>query len=146
MTKAEKKIAADRLYGIVKEMALKVGDFVCEDKDKREVEIDVESQPFKVHMKLAVTESSGLFTIYSVLPYKVPETSASEFGPYICKLNYDNMYFGMFDYSPDSGNVVFRTAMLYEESLFSNETVLKNIQYVRETVDKYNQEIFEHAK
>lgn len=145
MTKAEKKIAANRLYGIVKETALSVGKFVSEDKAKRELEINIESKPFDVHMKLSVTESSGLFTIYSILPYKVPEESASEFGPFICKLTYDNVYFGTFDYSPERGMVLFRTSMLYEESLLSKETVMRNILYVRGAVDQYNQEIFEHA-
>lgn len=148
MTENEMKNAADRLYAII------VGELgkVCSDdsigvnEDEYIAEGYVEATPFKVYLKVGVHSENGLVTIFSVLPFEVPQKKADEYARLICQINYSELYAGSFDYSPEAGKVVFRMALPYRYSLLSKELVQECLNYCVQTVSSHNEKLFEATR
>lgn len=146
MTVQDMENAARRIYDILDKLMPQLGEVVSNDEENYAIEVDVEAKPFDVHLKVEVHKENGIITIYSVLPYDVPEEVKSSFAEYITGLNYDNLYVGCFDFSPKRGKVVFRIALVYRESLLSSNTLKETLEYVVQTVCKYNEDIFNHTR
>lgn len=146
MTVQEMENAAKRLYLILDKIIPQMGDVVSNDAESYAIEADVDASPFEVHLKVEIHKENGMITIYSVLPYDVPEELKDSFAEYITGLNYDNLYLGCFDYSPARGKVVFRTTIVYRDSLISEVTLKDVLEYVVNSVCKFNEDIFNHTR
>jgi len=148
MTQSEMNAASNRLFNIGKELfkKLSISDSLYINEENLQIDGDFTAEPFKVHLKLSVYPENGIMTLFSVLPFDVPATKASEFAKLICSINYNDFYAGNYDYNPERGKVVFRLAMLYRNSILSGELMEESIQYAISTVAKYNDRLFEAAR
>ena len=148
MTLAEMNAASMRLYNIGKEIftRLAISDTLYTNEEKLQMDGDFEAEPFKVHLKYSIYPENGIATIFSVLPFDVPQTRASEFAKLICDMNYNDFYAGNYDYNVERGKVVFRLALVFRNSILSKELVEECIQYSIATVSKNNDRLFEAAR
>lgn len=148
MTKAEMNVATGRLFNIAgeifKEKSIK--DSLIINEEKLQIDGDFSAEPFNVHLKFSIYPENGMMTFFSLLPFDVPATKVSEFAKLVCTVNYYDFYAGNYDYNPDTGKVVFRLAILYRGSIISSELLAESVQYVVDTVTKYNQRFFEAAR
>ena len=148
MTKAEMNVATGRLFNIAgeifKEKSIK--DSLIINEEKLQIDGDFSAEPFNVHLKFSIYPENGMMTFFSLLPFDVPATKVSEFAKLVCTVNYYDFYAGNYDYNPDTGKVVFRLAILYRGSIISSELLAESVQYVVDTVSKYNQRFFEAAR
>ncbi|MCR5206431.1 MAG: YbjN domain-containing protein [Lachnospiraceae bacterium] len=148
MTKAEMNVATGRLFNIAgeifKEKSIK--DSLIINEEKLQIDGDFSAEPFNVHLKFSIYPENGMMTFFSLLPFDVPATKVSEFAKLVCTVNYYDFYAGNYDYNPDTGKVVFRLAVLYRGSIISSELLAESVQYVVDTVSKYNQRFFEAAR
>ena len=148
MTQAELKAATTRLFRIGNELFQKLAqkDSIVINEEKFQIDGDFSAEPFKVHLKFSIYPENGMMTFFSLLPFDVPATKVSEFAKLVCTVNYYDFYAGNYDYNPDTGKVVFRLAVLYRGSIISSELLAESVQYVVDTVSKYNQRFFEAAR
>ena len=146
MTEQQMENAAKRLYVMLDKIIPQMGEVVSNDSESYAIEADVAVKPFDVHLKVEIHKENGMITIYSVLPYDVPEEIRESFASYIAGLNYDNLYLGCFDYSPARGKIVFRTTIVYRDSLISEITLKDVLEYVVNSVCKFNEDIFNHTR
>ena len=148
MTQSEMQVATLRLFNIGKEIfsRLAISDTLVVNEERLQMDGDFEAQPFKVHLKYSVYPENGLATIFSVLPFDVPLTKASEFAKLICDINYNDFYAGNYDYNAERGKVVVRLALVYRNSILSKECIEESVQYSISTVSKYNDRLFEAAR
>ena len=148
MTKAEMNVATGRLFNIAgeifKEKSIK--DSLIINEEKLQIDGDFSAEPFNVHLKFSIYPENGMMTFFSLLPFDVPATKVSEFAKLVCTVNYYDFYAGNYDYNPDTGKVVFRLAVLYRGSIISSELLAESVQYVVDTVSKYNQRFFEASR
>ena len=148
MTKSEMNVATGRLFNIAgeifKEKSIK--DSLIINEEKLQIDGDFSAEPFNVHLKFSIYPENGMMTFFSLLPFDVPATKVSEFAKLVCTVNYYDFYAGNYDYNPDTGKVVFRLAVLYRGSIISSELLAESVQYVVDTVSKYNQRFFEAAR
>ena len=148
MTKAEMNVATGRLFNIAgeifKEKSIK--DSLIINEEKLQIDGDFSAEPFNVHLKFSIYPENGMMTFFSLLPFDVPATKVSEFAKLVGTVNYYDFYAGNYDYNPDTGKVVFRRAILYRGSIISSELLAESVQYVVDTVSKYNQRFFEAAR
>lgn len=148
MTESEMKAASKRLFEIGKELFSKqsIKDTYYVNEENMQIDSDFAAEPFKVHLKYSVYPENGIVTLFSVLPFDVPQTCASEFAKLICSINYNDFYAGNYDYNPERGKVVFRLALLFRNSILSKELIAESVQYAVTTVSKYNDRLFEAAR
>ena len=148
MTKSELLVATTRLFGIARDIFTEksIKDSLYINEEKLQIDGDFSAEPFKVHIKFSIYPENGLVTFFSVLPFEVPVTKVSEFAKLICSVNYNDFYAGNYDYNPDTGKIVFRLTILFRGSIISNELISESVQYVVDTVTKYNQRFFEAAR
>ena len=135
-------ISSKRMYDtVLKACELMFKSFDRNDENK-EVEFRVSGDPFPVHFKITVRSDKGLLTFFSVLGFKVAKEKRQEFSLKICKINYEDLYAGSFDFNPETGAAVFRVSVPYKDSLISKETVCDIIKYIRNVLNEYNEELF----
>jgi len=148
MTQSEMNAASERLFNIGKDLFtnLAIKDTLYINEERKQIDGDFTAEPFKVHLKLSVYPENGIMTIFSVLPFDIPQTKASDFAKMICSINYNDFYAGNYDYDSDRGKVVFRLAILYRNSIISRELMEEGIKYSISTVAKYNDRLFEAAR
>ena len=109
---------------------------------KRVIEFTLAANPFPVAYRIAVRAANKTISFFSELPFRVPKDRAEWFAKRLSKLVFDNLYVGTFDFNPDNGLIVFRTEIMYQESLISKQTIqlMKNIVY--DTVTKHTEALF----
>ena len=148
MTQSEMNAASERLFNIGKDLFtnLAIKDTLYINEERKQIDGDFTAEPFKVHLKLSVYPENGIMTIFSVLPFDIPQTKTSDFAKLICSINYNDFYAGNYDYDSDRGKVVFRLAILYRNSIISRELMEEGIKYSISTVAKYNDRLFEAAR
>lgn len=133
---------ADRMYAnVIKAMEAVKTEYARFD-DKRMVEFTEEASPFPIKYRIAVRYANDTVSFFSELPFRVPEERAEWFAKRLVQLVFDNLYVGTFDFNPVKGNIVFRTELMYRESLISSDTILLMKGLVGDTVAKYTEKLF----
>ena len=147
MTQSELNIAVSRLFSLGKDIFNSSArkDSIVINEEKHQIDGDFNAEPFKAHLKLSIYPENGLVTLFSVLPFDVPPTRASEFARLVCEINYNDLYAGNYDYNEEKGKVVFRVAIPFRNSIISRELLEESIKYAVETVSKYNDRMFKAA-
>ena len=77
------------------------------------------------------------------MPYTVDEQYRDAFAKAVCSLNYDRMYGSTFDFSPEKGIVLYRSALHYQKSLISRELLEAFARGAYNTVVKYNPYLYD---
>ncbi|MBR4342201.1 MAG: hypothetical protein IKP88_05810 [Lachnospiraceae bacterium] len=147
MTQAEMNVVTSRLFSIGKEIFEKdaIKDSIIINNERLMVDGDFTAEPFKVHVKLSIYAENGLLTLFSVLPFDVPQNKGTEFARLLCELNYNDLYAGNYDYNIERGKVVFRMAIPFRNSIISKDLIEESIMYCVTTVSKYNDRLFKLA-
>lgn len=135
-------IAVDRVYAVVCRAMEEIGQECARNDERRMLEAVMPGDPFPVKLRIAVRETTDTLGFFSEYPFRVPEKNAEFFAKKLAQLVYDNLYLGTFDFNPTTGQVVFRTEIMFRDSLISAETVLKLRKYVYETVTGYGEKLF----
>ena len=134
--------AASRMYSVLLGAVDGLVKNYMADEEKREIQFIVEAKPFDVRFRLNIRPEQEIITLFSHLMFTVPEENRDIFSREICRLNYDDLYVGTFDFDPATGGIVFRMAVIYQDSLISGVLCSAVISYAYETVIKYNEKLF----
>lgn len=146
MTNEELDFAANRLFDILDKKMRELGNITVHEKENLTIEINIPSQPFDVHLKAQIYKNEGMLCLYSVMPYQVPEKKKTKFAEFICKFNYDNMFYGTYDYSAEKSKVVYRISMVFADNLLSEAGIEKELQIAVGTVKQFNSQIYDEVK
>ncbi len=124
-----------------------VKNYDC-DEEKMSFLFFVTAEPFEIAFKLMLHPADGLLTMYSKLPFTVDEPYREAYATAVCRLNYDRMYGGTFDFSPEKGSTVFRLPVPYIKSLISPELLENVVRSTHDTVARYSSYLYDigHGK
>ncbi len=110
------------------------------DEDKLLVECGANGDDLPIDIRIKVDPEKQIVSLYSTLPYKIPEEERVLAAIAISAMNY-NMVDGNFDYNIGSGSVLFRLTSSFRESLVSKEMFEYMLFVSCLTVDRYNDKL-----
>lgn len=90
-----------------------------------------------IDIRIKVDIERQIVSLYSQLPFKVPEEDRVMAAVAVSAANY-NMVDGNFDYNISSGSIIFRLTSSFRESLVSKDMFEYMLFISCSTVDRYN--------
>ncbi|MBR5713051.1 MAG: hypothetical protein IKX54_05590 [Lachnospiraceae bacterium] len=146
MTASQQELDCLRVYQSLKQVvSTMVENFDCDDETYT-ITFSVTGKPFDVVFKMTTHLSSQLLTVYSKLGFVVEEPYRAAYATNVARLNYDRMFSGTFDFSPEKGFTVFRIGVPYEKSLLSRELLESIIRMTHDNVVKYAPYLYDIAR
>ena len=110
------------------------------DEEKLSVECSARGDDLPIHLRIRVDADRRIVSFYSPI-FNVEENKRSEMAIAISVANYA-LNIGCFDFDIRDGEVSFRLAVAYRDSILS-EVVFGDLLYTTcMTVDKYNDKLF----
>ena len=103
------------------------------------------TQDLPVEFTVRVNESSEALMFRSVLPIKFPENKRVEGAVATCVASY-GLPKGCFEYDISDGEIAFRFASSYVDTVLSDDLMEKMILYSAGVIDRYNDNFFALAK
>lgn len=94
-----------------------------------------------IDIRIKVNVEKQLVSLYSQLPFSVPEDDRVMMALAVSAANY-NMVDGNFDYNISNGNIIFRLTSSFRESFVSKDMFEYMLYVSCSTVDNYNDKFF----
>ena len=132
----------DSIVGAVKSLVPNYGI----DNEAKALEFIVAGDPFNVLIDIKFLEESGCYMFFSELGFTVPEANRMAYAGEICRINFDQLAIGSFDFNIEDGTTCYRLGQIYEDSLISEDTIKTTIRLVYDTVCKFNERLFNASR
>ena len=116
------------------------------DNEAKALEFIVAGDPFNVLIDIKFLEESGCYMFFSELGFTVPEANRLAYASEICRINFDQLAIGSFDFNMDDGTTCYRLGQIYEDSLISEDTIKTTFRLVYDTVCKFNERLFNASR
>jgi len=111
------------------------------DEENFSIECGAQGDDLPLDIRMEVDAERMLVSLYSKLPFVVPEDKRVEMSLAISAVNY-TMVDGSFDYNFLNGNTLFRLTSSYRNSMISTTALEYMLMVSCNTVDEYNDKLF----
>ncbi|MCR4716360.1 MAG: hypothetical protein K5656_04185 [Lachnospiraceae bacterium] len=116
------------------------------DSENKAIEFAVAGDPFNVIIDIKFLDDSGCYMLFSELGFKVPPENRANYAMEICRINFDQLALGSYDFDIKEGTTCFRFGQIYEDSLISEETLKTTIRLAYDTICKFNERLFNASR
>lgn len=111
------------------------------DEENLQIKTDVLGDDMDMALRIRVDPVNLLVSLYSELPFTVPESKRVEMAIALSMINYATVD-GNFDYNFGTGRVIFRLTSRFRDSIMGVEMFDYMIGVSLGTIDAYNDKIF----
>lgn len=110
------------------------------DDDNLAIITSVSGDDLPMPIGMFVESEKQLISLYSEMPFSVPEQARANMAIAICIIN-NSLADGCFDFDYFSGRICFRLTTSFRDSLISNELLDFMISFACYTVDTFNDKL-----
>ena len=132
---------AKQVYLVVKDWLAENELKYDKDDESMKIELQIGGEDLPVDLQISVNEETSRLTCMSHLTFKVKKDNRATMAACLAIANYD-FVLGGFDYDFTDGDLWFRLATPFHESVLSIDAVDTLVRTVYNTVDEFNDKLF----
>ena len=115
------------------------------DRENLSVSCVLTGKDFPVPITVTCDKKRGVVSVYSKLSFTIDAHIKDKIAVAVCMIN-GVLSDGCFDFDYNLGKILFRTGLVYNDSVVSREALLQIISATLNTVDEFNDKLFTLSK